>query len=140
MIQKISIIGSGNVGTATAQLIASKGLSNVVLIDTLEGLSLGKALDLYQAALVEKQDTSITGTMDYSATANSDIIIITAGIAAKTGMSREDLLKTNATIVRDVVKKSSALSPNAVIIIVSNPMDAMRTWGTGLSKSNTNSN
>lgn len=125
MRNKITVIGAGNVGSATAQLICAKGLADVVLVDRVFGLPQGKAQDICQAVLVEKQNTLVTGTCDYAATADSDIVIVTAGLAAKAGMSRSDLLTTNAGIVAEVVKKSSYYSPNAVFIIVSNPVDVM---------------
>jgi malate dehydrogenase len=125
MKNKITVIGSGNVGAAAAQLIAAKGLADVVLVDRVFGLPQGKAQDICQAVLVAKQNTSVIGACDYEATAGSDIIVVTAGVAAKAGMSRSDLLTTNAGIVEDVVGKSAVFSPNAVFIIVSNPMDVM---------------
>lgn len=125
MRQKITVIGAGNVGATCAQRAAEKEIADVVLVDVLEGMPQGKALDLSEARPVEKHDASITGANDYAATAGSDIIIVTAGIARKPGMSRDDLIKTNAGIVDSVVKEAAALSPDAVFIIISNPLDAM---------------
>ena len=125
MLQKITVIGAGNVGATCAQRAAEKELADVVLVDVVEGMPQGKGLDLCEASPVEKHDALITGTNDYDATAGSDIIIVTAGIARKPGMSRDDLLKTNAGIVKTVVEQAASRSPEAVIIIDSNPLDAM---------------
>jgi len=113
------------VGATAAHWIASKELADVVLIDIMEGIPQGKALDLLQAMPVEKRDSAIIGTNDYADTANSDIVIITAGIPRKPGMSRDDLLHTNYKIMQDVVSKVVKYSPNCIIIVVSNPLDAM---------------
>jgi malate dehydrogenase len=125
MRKKISVVGAGNVGATAAHWIAAKELADVVLIDIMEGIPQGKALDLLQAMPVEKRDSTITGTNDYADTANSDIVIITAGIPRKPGMSRDDLLNTNYKIMQDVVGKVIQYSPNCIIIVVSNPLDAM---------------
>ncbi len=125
MRKKVSIVGAGNVGATAAHWIASKELADVVLIDIMEGIPQGKALDLLQAMPVEKRDSAILGTNDYADTANSDIVIITAGIPRKPGMSRDDLLNTNYKIMQDVVGKVVKYSPNCIIIVVSNPLDAM---------------
>jgi malate dehydrogenase len=125
MRKKVSIVGAGNVGATAAHWIASKELADVVLIDIMEGVPQGKALDLLQAMPVEKRDSAILGTNDYADTANSDIVIITAGIPRKPGMSRDDLLNTNYKIMQDVVSKVVKFSPNCIIIVVSNPLDAM---------------
>ena len=125
MRKKVTIVGAGNVGATAAHWIAAKELADVVLIDVIEGVPQGKALDLLQAMPIEKRDCSIVGTNDYADTANSDIVVITAGIARKPGMSRDDLLNTNFKIMSDVVSKVVAASPNAILIIVSNPLDAM---------------
>jgi malate dehydrogenase len=125
MLQKITVIGGGNVGATCAQRAAEKELADVVLVDVVEGMPQGKALDLCEASPVEMHDALVTGANDYQPTAGSDVIIVTAGIARKPGMSRDDLVKTNAGIVQEVVKQAAALSPEAVIIIVSNPLDAM---------------
>ena len=125
MRQKITVIGAGNVGATCAQRAAEKELADVVLVDVVEGLPQGKGLDLSEARPIESHDAAVAGANDYEATAGSDIIIVTAGIARKPGMSRDDLIKTNAGIVDTVVKAAAAASPEAVIIIVSNPLDAM---------------
>jgi malate dehydrogenase len=125
MRKKVSIVGAGNVGATAAHWIASKELADVVLIDIMEGVPQGKALDLLQAMPVEKRDSNIVGTNDYADTANSDIVVITAGIPRKPGMSRDDLLNTNYKIMQDVVGKVVKYSPNCIIIVVSNPLDAM---------------
>src|ERR1700721_2368887 len=125
MRKKVTVVGSGNVGATAAHWIAAKELADVVLIDVVEGVPQGKALDLSQAMPIEKRDVSILGTNDYADTANSDIVVITAGIARKPGMSRDDLLKTNPKIMAEVVGKAVAASPNTILIIVSNPLDAM---------------
>ena len=125
MKQKVTVVGSGNVGATTAQRLVEKELCDVVLIDIIEGVPQGKALDLAEAAPVEKHDAHITGTNAYEASANSDIVIITAGIPRKPGMSRDDLLATNRGIIKSVTKKIVEYSPNTILIIVSNPLDAM---------------
>jgi malate dehydrogenase len=105
MRKKVTIVGAGNVGATAAHWIAAKELADVVLIDVIEGVPQGKALDLLQAMPIEKRDVAILGTNDYADTANSDIVVITAGIARKPGMSRDDLLNTNFKIMSDVVNK-----------------------------------
>jgi malate dehydrogenase len=125
MRKKISIVGSGNVGATAAHWIASKELADVVLIDIIEGVPQGKGLDLLEAMPIEKRDSYVIGTNDYADTANSDIVVITAGIPRKPGMSRDDLLNTNYKIMSDVVSKVVKHSPNCILIIVSNPLDAM---------------
>jgi malate dehydrogenase len=125
MRKKVSIVGAGNVGATAAHWIASKELADVVLIDIVEGVPQGKALDLLQAMPIEKRDSHVTGTNDYKDTANSDIVVITAGIPRKPGMSRDDLLNTNYKIMQDVVGKVVENSPNCILIVVSNPLDAM---------------
>src|SRR3954463_11252348 len=125
MRKKVTVVGAGNVGATTAHWIAAKELADVVLIDIVEGVPQGKALDLLQAMPIEKRDAHVTGTNDYKDTANSDIVVITAGIPRKPGMSRDDLLNTNHKIMQDVVSKISQYSPNCILIIVSNPLDAM---------------
>ena len=122
---KVTVIGAGNVGATTAQRIAEGGLADVVLVDIVEGLPQGKGLDLAEAAPVVGHDARITGTNDYADTAGSDVIVVTSGLARQPGMSRDDLLAKNAGIVRAVVRASAPLSPNAVIIVVTNPLDAM---------------
>jgi malate dehydrogenase len=125
MRNKVTVVGAGNVGATAAHWLAAKELADVVLIDVIEGVPQGKGLDLLEAMPIEKRDCQITGTNDYADTANSDIVVITAGIARKPGMSRDDLLNTNARIMEDVIGKVKATSPNAILIIVSNPLDAM---------------
>jgi malate dehydrogenase len=125
MRKKISIVGSGNVGATAAHWIASKELADVVLIDIIDGVPQGKGLDLLEAMPIEKRDSHVLGTNEYADTANSDIVIITAGIPRKPGMSRDDLLTTNYKIMSDVVGKVVKYSPNCILIVVSNPLDAM---------------
>ncbi|MBW2192616.1 MAG: malate dehydrogenase [Deltaproteobacteria bacterium] len=125
MDKKVTVIGAGNVGATTAQRLAEKDLCDVALIDIVEGVPQGKALDLAEAAPIEKHDARLTGSNEYEASENSDIVIITAGIPRKPGMSRDDLLSINAGIVKDVTLKVVELSPEAILIIVSNPLDAM---------------
>ncbi|MEF3273968.1 MAG: malate dehydrogenase [Chloroflexus sp.] len=125
MRKKISIIGAGFVGSTTAHWLAAKELGDVVLLDIVEGTPQGKALDLYEAAPIEGFDVRVIGTNDYADTANSDVIVVTSGAPRKPGMSREDLIKVNADITRDCISKAAPLSPNAVIIMVNNPLDAM---------------
>jgi len=125
MDKKVTVVGAGNVGATAAQRLAEKELCDVVLIDIVEGVPQGKALDLMEAAPVEKHDAKLLGTNTYDESAGSDIVIITAGIPRKPGMSRDDLIATNMKIMKDVVKNVAAKSPNAILIIVSNPLDAM---------------
>ncbi len=124
---KITIVGAGNVGATAAVWAASKELADIVLVDVpaVEGLPQGKALDLYQASPVEGFDVKITGATSYESTANSDVVIITAGIARKPGMSRDDLVSINTGIVKNVSEQAARFSPNATLIVVSNPLDAM---------------
>jgi len=122
---KITIVGAGNVGATCAHWCASKELGDIVLVDIIEGIPQGKGLDLYEASPVEGFDCKITGANDYAATADSDIVIITAGLARKPGMSRDDLLMKNAAIVKSVTEEVAKASPNSILIIVSNPLDAM---------------
>ena len=125
MRRKVTIVGSGNVGATAAHWIAAKELADVVLIDIIEGVPQGKGLDLLEAMPIEKRDSSITGTNDYKDTANSDIVVVTAGIPRKPGMSRDDLLNTNLGIMKAVIGEAVKYSPNCILIIVSNPLDAM---------------
>lgn len=129
---KVTVVGAGNVGATVAQYVAEKDVADVVLIDVIEGLPQGKALDLYQAALFHRHGRKFFGSNDYKDTKDSDIIVITAGIARKPGMSREDLLKTNARIVSDVAKETMWQSPGAIYVVVTNPLDVMTylTWQT----------
>jgi malate dehydrogenase len=134
MRKKVSIVGSGNVGATAAHWIASKELADVVLIDIIEGVPQGKGLDLLEAMPIEKRDSYVLGTNDYADTADSDIVVITAGIPRKPGMSRDDLLNTNYKIMSDVVGKVVKHSPECILIVVSNPLDAMAQAAYKLSK------
>ena len=123
--RKVSVIGAGNVGATAAQRIVDKQLADVVLVDIVPGVPQGKALDLAESGPIEGYDCQITGTNEYKETANSDIVVITAGIPRKPGMSRDDLLRTNYDIVKGVTEQVVKNSPNTIIIVVSNPLDAM---------------
>jgi malate dehydrogenase len=126
MVNKITVVGAGNVGATAAQRVAEKELARtVVMVDVAEGVPQGKALDQWQSAPIEGFDSRVIGTNGYDETADSDLVIITAGIARKPGMSRDDLLNTNAGIVRSVSEQIAKTSPNAIIIVVSNPLDVM---------------
>ncbi len=126
MVNKITVVGAGHVGASASLLLAQRRLArNVVLIDIIEGVPQGKGLDQWESAPIEGFDARVIGTNDYADTANSDIVILTAGVARKPGMSREDLLNTNATIVKTVSEQIKKMSPNAIIIVVSNPLDVM---------------
>ena len=122
---KITIIGAGNVGATCAHWAAAKELGDIVLVDIVDGMPQGKALDLLQASPIERFDARIVGTNGYEATADSDVIIITSGLARKPGMSRDDLLTKNTEIVAAVSRQAAEASPDAVLIVVSNPLDAM---------------
>ena len=126
MVNKITVVGAGNVGATTAQRVAEKELARVVvMVDVAEGIPQGKALDQWQSAPIEGFDSRVIGTNGYDETKDSDIVIVTAGIARKPGMSRDDLLNTNAGIVKSVCEQIARSSPNAILIIVSNPLDVM---------------
>ena len=126
MVNLITVVGAGNVGATAAQRLAEKELAKtVVLVDVLEGVPQGKGLDQWQSAPIESYDTRVMGTNSYDETAGSDIVVITAGIARKPGMSRDDLLNTNAGIVKSVSEQIARSSPHAIIIVVSNPLDVM---------------
>tara|TARA_B100000686_G_C16783546_1_gene973616 strand:- start:1308 stop:2246 length:939 start_codon:yes stop_codon:yes gene_type:complete len=125
MQNKVTVVGAGNVGATTAQRIFDKGYADVVLVDVVEGLPQGKALDMLEAGPIVASDASVKGSNSYEDTAGSDIVIITAGIARRPGMSRDDLLTTNMNIVGSVTSEVVQHSPNAILIIVSNPLDAM---------------
>ncbi|CAG1769304.1 partial malate dehydrogenase, partial [uncultured bacterium] len=126
MVNTITVVGAGNVGATTAQRIAEKELARrVVLVDIVEGVPQGKGLDQWQSAPIENFDTRVIGTNGYAETAGSEIVIITAGIARKPGMSRDDLMNTNAGIVKGVAEQVARTSPNAILIVVSNPLDVM---------------
>lgn len=123
---KITVIGAGNVGATTAQRIADKELANeLVLVDVVEGLPQGKGLDMYESSPIESFDTRVIGTNGYDETAGSDLVVITAGIARKPGMTREQLQETNANIVKSVTESVVAKSPQAILLVVSNPLDVM---------------
>jgi malate dehydrogenase len=125
MDKKITVVGAGHVGATAAQRLAEKELCDVVLVDIIEGVPQGKALDLAEAAPIEKHDAHLTGANAYDASEGSDIVIITAGIPRKPGMSRDDLISTNAGIMKTVTEQIVKLSPETILIIVSNPLDAM---------------
>lgn len=125
MRKKISIIGAGFVGSTTAHWLAAKELGDIVLLDIVEGIPQGKALDLYEASPIEGYDVRVEGSNDYADTANSDVIVVTSGAPRKPGMSREDLIKVNADITRSCISQAAPKSPDAVIIMVNNPLDAM---------------
>ena len=125
MKAKVSIIGAGNVGATTAQLIAYAGFADVVLFDIAEGMPQGKALDIAEACPLWNSSVSVTGTNTYEDTAHSDVVVITAGFPRKPGMSRDDLLHANADVIKKVTSETSRLSPESVIIVVTNPMDVM---------------
>jgi len=123
--KKITVVGAGNVGATTAHWLVAKELGDVVLVDIIEGMPQGKALDLAQAGPIEGFDSRLVGSNGYKEAANSDLVVITSGIARKPGMSRDDLLNTNAGIVGSVTDEIARTSPNAILIVVSNPLDAM---------------
>jgi malate dehydrogenase len=123
--KKVTVVGAGNVGATVAQQTAEKELADVALVDIVEGVPQGKALDLMQAGPIERYNSKIAGSNSYDITDNSDIIVITAGLPRKPGMSRDDLLLKNSAIVKEVVENVAKRSPNAIIIMVTNPLDAM---------------
>jgi malate dehydrogenase len=125
MRKKVTVVGAGNVGANTAQKIAAKELADVVLVDVVEGVPQGKGLDMLESAPVEGHDVKITGSNGYDETAESDIVVITAGIPRKPGMSRDDLLMTNYEVIKGVTEQVVKRSPNSIIILVTNPLDAM---------------
>ena len=125
MDKKVTVIGAGNVGGAVAQRLAEKQLCDVVLVDVIEGLAKGKALDLNQASAIELHDCLVQGGAGYEETGGSDVVIVTAGLPRKPGMTRDDLLASNAAIMGEATAKAAKASPGAVFIIVANPMDAM---------------
>jgi malate dehydrogenase len=134
MRRKVSIIGAGNVGATCAFRIAEKGYADIVLLDIIEGLPQGKGLDMLEATPIIDSDVKIMGTNDYEETANSDIVVITSGVPRKPGMSRDDLVLTNMKIVREVTEKVVRYSPNCIIIMVANPLDAMTQLALHVSK------
>jgi malate dehydrogenase len=126
MLQKVAVVGAGNVGATAAQRLAEKNLARtVVLIDVLEGIPQGKALDQFQSGPIEGFDTRVIGTNGYDEAAGAEVFVVTAGIARKPGMSRDDLVKTNAGIVRSVAEQIRRVAPSAIIVVVSNPLDVM---------------
>ncbi len=125
MRKKVTVIGAGNVGATLAHRLVDKQLADVVLIDILEGIPQGKGLDLLEAGPIEGYDVHIKGTNDYAHTANSDIVVMTAGFPRKPGMSRDDLLKANYDVVKTAVSQAAKVSPSAILIVVTNPLDAM---------------
>ncbi len=122
---KITIIGAGNVGATTAQRLAEKGLSEIVLLDVVEGMPQGKALDLMQAGPIYGSNCKVVGTNTYEETENSDVVIVTSGLPRKPGMSRDDLINVNSGIVKSVVEQAIQKSPDAILVVVSNPLDVM---------------
>src|SRR3977135_2005756 len=126
MLNKITVVGAGNVGATTAQRLAEKELArSVVLVDVIEGVPQGKALDQWQSAPIEGFDTRVLGANDYTPAAGSELVVVTAGIARKPGMSRDDLVRTNADIVKQVSQQIKQHCPNAIVLVVSNPLDVM---------------
>src|SRR5215510_15573234 len=125
-MRKITVVGAGNVGASAAQRVAEKSLAReVVLIDVVEGIPQGKGLDQWESAPIEGFDSRVVGSNDYAATAGSDLFIVTAGIARKPGMSRDDLVRTNVEIVKSVSQQIKQQAPNSIVIVVSNPLDVM---------------
>ncbi|MGH9406426.1 MAG: malate dehydrogenase [Terriglobia bacterium] len=125
MRRKVTVIGAGNVGATVAQRLVDKQLADVVLIDIVDGVPQGKGLDMLEAGPIEGYDARVTGTRSYLDTANSDLIVMTAGLARQPGMSRDDLLKKNYAIVKSAVGEAAGQSPDAIVIVVTNPLDAM---------------
>ncbi len=125
MRKKVTVVGAGNVGATTAQRIFDKGYADVVLVDIVEGLPQGKALDMLESGPISGSDSQITGTNTYEETADSDVVVVTSGIARKPGMSRDDLLLTNMNIISSVISETSKFSPHSIHVIVTNPLDAM---------------
>src|SRR5881628_318806 len=123
--RKVTVVGAGNVGATCAQVLAQRDYADVVLVDIKEGLPQGKALDINQMGPVLGYEPNVTGSNDYDATGDSDVVVITAGLPRSPGMSRDDLVTTNEKIVKDVTEKTIAKSPDAILIVVSNPLDAM---------------
>jgi malate dehydrogenase len=123
--RKVTVVGAGNVGATCAQVLAQRDYADIVLVDIKEGLPQGKALDINQMGAVIGYEPNVTGSNDYDGTAGSDVVVITAGLPRSPGMSRDDLVQTNEKIVKDVTEKVVAASPDAVLIVVSNPLDAM---------------
>ncbi len=126
MLQKITVVGAGNVGATTTQRLAEKELARtVVMVDVIEGVPQGKGLDQWESAPIEGFDTRVVGANDYAPAAGSELVVVTAGIARKPGMSRDDLVRTNADIVKQVAQEIKQTCPNAIVVVVSNPLDVM---------------
>jgi malate dehydrogenase len=134
MRSKITVVGAGNVGASCAQVLAQRDYADVVLVDIIEGLPQGKALDLHQAGPIRYYDTNLIGTNNYEDTANSDVVVITSGMARKPGMSRDDLVLTNMKIVQSVTEQIAKYSPKGILIMVANPLDAMAQLALHVSK------
>src|SRR2546425_8198086 len=126
MLNKITVVGAGNVGATTAQRLAEKELARtVVLVDVIEGVPQGKALDQYESAPIEGFDTRVVGANDYGPAAGSEVVVVTAGIAPKPGVSRDDLVRTNADLVQQIARQVKQHCPTAIVVVVSDPLDAM---------------
>lgn len=125
MRKKVTVIGAGNVGSTVAQRLADKQLADVVLLDIMDGVPQGKSLDMLEAGPIEGYDVAVKGTTDYADTANSDVVVMTAGLARQPGMSRDDLLKKNHDVVKSAIGEAAKQSPKAILIVVTNPLDAM---------------
>jgi len=125
MRNKITVVGGGNVGASCAMNLAMKEIGDIVLVDIMEGVPLGKGLDMLQSGPIEGYDSRVTGANDYGPTANSDVVVITAGLARKPGMSRDDLLLANYAVIKSVTEEVVKHSPNAILVLVTNPLDAM---------------
>src|ERR1700755_1002816 len=125
MRKKVTVVGGGNVGASCALNIAFKELADVVLVDVQEGVPMGKGLDMLQTGPIEGYDVKVTGANDYESTANSDVIVITAGLARKPGQNRDDLLMKNNDVMKSVTEQAVKHSPNAILVLVTNPLDAM---------------
>ena len=125
MAKKVAVIGAGNVGASSAMYLAERNIADIVLVDIVEGVPQGKGLDLTQAAPVRGYDTIIEGTNDYASIGGAELVIVTAGLPRKPGMTREDLLKSNAVIITDVAKNIRTYAPDAYVLVVSNPLDIM---------------
>ncbi len=125
MRKKVTVVGSGNVGATVAHRLVDKQLADVILLDILEGIPQGKGLDLFEAGPIEGYDCEVRGTNDYAETGNSDLVVMTAGFPRKPGMSRDDLLKANYEVVKGTIEKVAKYSPNSILIVVTNPLDAM---------------
>ncbi|PYV24702.1 MAG: malate dehydrogenase, partial [Acidobacteria bacterium] len=125
MRKKVTVVGSGNVGATVAHRLADKQLADVVMIDILEGIPQGKGLDLLESGPIEGYDVRVKGTNSYADTANSDLVVMTAGFPRKPGMSRDDLLKANYDVVKSAIEQAVKYSPDSILLVVTNPLDAM---------------